>query len=294
MKHRSVLLISLSDLKVLLRRFFIFILFFIAFLFMLLSRTDSRIADGVNRVVMDVTGPVMYVVEFPARLIHRIYTYFYDISHIYADNRVLRSENRQMLLLQNKVRTLEVENQLLERLLNYVPPSDATFMSAKVIAESGDNFTHSLLVYIGDEAVQKGQVVLGDESVIGRIEKVSGHYATVILVTDINSKIPVVIERTRIRGILSGNNTSVPQLIFTRSAADIQAGDVVVTSGVGGMFPSGLPIGFVSSVDNNAIEVETIADISRVEYVRIVDYGSLNENGELKNFLDGSGDAGQY
>ena len=67
-------------------------------------------------------------------------------------------------------------------------------MSAKIIAESGDSFTHTLLVYIGNEAVKKGQIVLGDESVIGRIDKVSGHYAKVILVTDINSKIPVVVE----------------------------------------------------------------------------------------------------
>lgn len=293
MKHRSVLLISLSDLKVLLRRVFVFILFFSAFFFMLLSRTDSLIVNGISRVVMDVTGPVMHVVEFPARVLHRVYTYFYDISHIYADNRILRSENRQLLLLQNKVRTLEVENQLLERLLNYVPPAEATFMSAKVIAESGDKFTHSLLVYIGDEAVQKGQIVLGDESVIGRIEKVSGHYATVILVTDINSKIPVVVERTRSRGILSGNNTAVPQLIFTRDSADIQTGDVIVTSGVGGMFPSGLPIGFVSAINNGSITVETMADISRVEYVRIVDYGNLSKNDELKNFLDSKSNAGQ-
>ena len=93
------------------------------------------------------------------------------------------------------------------------------------------------------------------------------------MVTDINSKIPVVVERTRARGILSGDNTEMPSLIFTRSTADIQEGDVIVTSGVGGMFPAGLPIGFVSLLQNNDIKVETLADISRIEYVRIVDYG---------------------
>ena len=159
-------------------------------------------------------------------------------------------------------------------------------MSAKIIAESGDSFTHTLLVYIGDEDVKKGQIVLGDESVIGRIDKVSGRYAKVILVTDINSKIPVVIERTRVRGILSGNNTALPQMMFTRSSSDIQEGDVVVTSGVGGMFPSGLPIGFVNSVKNGIVEVETMADISRVEYVRIVDYGLSAENESLSEFLE--------
>lgn len=286
MKRRGTLLIRIGELKVLLRRVFIFILFLCAFLFILLSKVDSPVVDKANHFVINITGPIMQVVELPSRFIHRIYTYFYDISHIYADNRALRVENKQMMMLQNKVRTLEVENQLLERLLNYVPPQDATFMSAKIIAESGDSFTHTLLVYVGDEAVKKGQIVLGDESVIGRIDAVSGKYAKVILVTDINSKIPVVVERTRVRGILSGNNTALPQLMFTRSTSDIQEGDVIVTSGVGGMFPSGLPIGFVNSIKNGVIDVETMADISRVEYVQIVDYGLSNENEELSDFLE--------
>lgn len=288
MKRRRALLIKIGELKVLLRRVFILILFLSAFLFMLLSRVDSIVIDAINKVAMDISGPIMQVIELPSRGIHRIYTYFYDVSHIFSDNRALRIENKQMMVLQNKVRTLEVENQLLERLLNYAPPPQASFMSAKIIAESGDNFTHTLLIYIGDEDVKKGQIVLGDESVIGRIDKVSGKYAKVILVTDINSNIPVVIERTRIRGILSGNNTAMPQLIFTKTIADMQEGDVVVTSGVGGMFPAGLPVGFISSIQDGIINIETMADISRVEYVRIVDYGLSSESQELTEFLENS------
>ena len=232
----------------------------------------------------------MRVVEFPARMVHRIYTYVNDISHLYADNRQLQAENKQMLLLQNKVRSLEVENQLLTRLLNYVPPAESSFISAKIIAESGDNFTHMLLVYIGDENVRKGQIVLGDESVIGRIDSVSGHYAKVILITDINSKIPVVVERTRSRGILSGDNTAMPELIFTRSTANIEEGDVVVTSGVGGVFPSGLPIGFVSSTRNGNIRIETMSDLSRIEYVRIVDFGLSDQDEQSDIYLESTND----
>ncbi|MBP5352363.1 MAG: rod shape-determining protein MreC [Alphaproteobacteria bacterium] len=285
MKSRGGLLIKIGELKVFFQRLFLLILFLFSIFAILFERADSNITGTIDGAVLKVTGPIMQVVEFPSRVIHRIYTYFYDISHIYADNRELREENKQMLILQNKVRTLEVENQLLGRLLNYIPPTEAGFISAKIIAESGDSFTHMLLVYIGNEAVQKGQIVLGDESVIGRVEKVSGSYAKVILVTDINSKIPVVVERTRVRGILSGNNTERPSLIFTRSAADIQEGDIVVTSGVGGMFPAGLPVGFVSSVKGSEISVETMADISRIEYVRIVDYGLSNHTDEWQEFF---------
>lgn len=285
MRSGGGLLIKIGELKVFFQSLFLLILFLFSLFAILLTRTDSAFINKLDSSVLQFTGPVMQVVEFPARVIHRVYTYFYDISHIYADNRELREENKQMLILQNKVRTLEVENQLLERLLNYVPPADASFISAQIIAESGDSFTHMLLVYIGDEAVKKGQIVLGDESVIGRVDRVSGKYAKVILVTDINSKIPVVVERTRVRGILSGNNTVHPSLIFTRSAADIQEGDIVVTSGVGGMFPAGLPIGFVSSIKNGEISVETMADIGRIEYVRIVDYGLSSNEGEWQEFF---------
>jgi rod shape-determining protein MreC len=273
MVRQKVLLIKVGELKDLFRKLFVVILFLTAFLFIMLSRFDSVAIEALNKVVIKVTGPVMQVVELPARVIHHVWTYFYDISHIYAENQLLRDENKQMMILQNKVRTLEVENQLLSRLLNYVPPAEASFMSAQVVAESGDKFTHLLLIYVGNEAVKKGQIVMGDESVIGRIDTVSPPYAKVILITDINSKIPVVVERTRVRGILSGNNKDLPQLIFMRSTTDVQEGDIVVTSGVGGMFPAGLPIGFISSINGNKVEVEPMADLSRIEYVRIVDYG---------------------
>ncbi len=273
MVRQKVLLIKVGELKDLFRKLFVVILFLTAFLFIMLSRFDSVAIEALNKVVIKVTGPVMQVVELPARVIHHVWTYFYDISHIYAENQLLRDENKQMMILQNKVRTLEVENQLLARLLNYVPPAEASFMSAQVVAESGDKFTHLLLIYVGNEAVKKGQIVMGDESVIGRIDTVSPPYAKVILITDINSKIPVVVERTRVRGILSGNNKDLPQLIFMRSTTDVQEGDIVVTSGVGGMFPAGLPIGFISSINGNKVEVEPMADLSRIEYVRIVDYG---------------------
>lgn len=278
MARRGVFLIKTAEIKVLARRFLVIALFLLSFFFILLSKVDSVVIEAANKAALDVSGPVMQLVEYPSRIIHRIYTYFYDISHIYLENRTLRDENRQLMMLQNKVRALEVENQLLSRLLNYVPPAEASFISAKIIAESGDNFTHILLVYIGNEDVKKGQIVMGEESVIGRVDEVSGHYARVILVTDINSKIPVVVERTRARAILSGDNTIMPRLIFLRSSADVKEGDVIVTSGVGGMFPAGLPIGFVNSVQNGEIAVETIADISRAEYVRIVDYGLSNDN----------------
>lgn len=281
--------IKLNVLSRVLIKFIVLILFFVTFLLIVLNKTNNPIVDKLNSAGLNIVGPVMYVLEFPARVIHRAYTYVYDISRVYSDNRALREENEQMLYLQNRVHTLEVENQLLSKLLNYSPPPQAKYISAKIIAESGDDFTHTLIIYIGDAKVKKGQVVLASESVIGRIDGVGGKYAKVILLNDISSKIPVVIERTRARGILSGDNTRFPQLIFTKSTADIQEGDLVVTSGVGGTFPADLPIGFVNSIRGGEINIETISDLDRVEYVRVVDYGLSAEDFKLED-LGGNSD----
>ena len=279
MNFNIFLLIKFRAIGRILRKTFVLILLLLSLGFVGLSKTNSQFINKVNALGLDIIGPVMYVIEFPARIIHRTYSFFYDVSRVFADNEALREENKQMLYLQNKVHTLQVENMLLSQLLNYSPPKDSTSVSAKVVAEAGDDFTHALVIYTGESSVKKGQVVLSSESVIGRIESAGDKYAKVMLLNDIGSKIPVVIERTRARGILSGNNTRFPQLIYTKSITDIQEGDLLVTSGVGGVFPGGLPIGFINSVRDGEIDVEPIADLDRVEYVRVVDYGiSLNSD----------------
>lgn len=290
MNFNLLLLIKFKDIGRILWKFLVLIFLLLSVLLIVAHKSDNAVAEKINKVGLQITGPVMYVLEFPARMIHRAYTYVYDVSRVFADNRALQEENKQMLYLQNKVHTLEVENRLMAQLLNYSPPPEATFISAKVIAESGDDFTHALIIYVGDAEVKKGQVVLASESVIGRIDSVGGKYAKVILINDISSKIPVVIERTRARGILSGNNTSLPQLIFTKSTADIQEGDLVVTSGVGGMFPSGLPVGFINSIRGSEIDVETISELDRVEYVRVVDYGLFAETEDVSALMDDNKD----
>lgn len=285
MNFNFLLLIKFKTLGRILMRFIVLILFFITIMFILATKSNNATVAKVSQAGLQAVGPIMYVLETPARIIHKVYTYIYDLSRVYADNRALKEENKQMLYLQNKVHTLEVENKLLSKLLNYLPPPEATYVSAKIIAETGDDFTHAMIIYIGDANVKKGQVVLASESVIGRIDQVGGKYAKVILLNDIGSKIPVLIERTRARGILSGNNTAFPKLIFTKSTEDIQEGDLVVTSGIGGIFPAGLPIGFINSIRGNEIEVETISDLDRVEYVRVVDYGLSSENEDISEVL---------
>ena len=274
MKRRRVLFVRLSQLRLFARKFLIAVLFVSALALMVLSKADTFVLEKTSNVVLQVFNPIIRVVQMPAQFVYGVYERIKDISYVYAENKKLRKENIDMLLLKNQLRTLKTENRLLARLLNYMPPPEATFVTAKIVAEEGDGFSHSLIAYICDtDKVKEVQVVLGAQSVVGRVETVAGRYVRVLLFTDINSKIPVLVERSRERGILSGDNTTVPKLQFTALNADIRPGDMLVTSGVAGVFPAGLPVGIISRIGEDEIDVETITDIPQLEYVRIVDYG---------------------
>jgi len=260
------------------RKFAIVILFFTAFILMLLNKTDTVIIEKTSSVATDVMSPVIDVLVIPARFISNLYDYFRELKQIHQDNKSLMEENARLLKIKDNAIALEIENKILMKLLDYVPPPEATFVTARVVAEEGDSFSHSAIIYTGDNSgrMRKGQVAMGARGVVGRVDRVGAAYTRIMLLTDINSKIPVIVERTRVRGILSGDNTNMPKLIFMPLAAELTVGDRVVTSGVAGTFPPGLSVGRIISIEKNNIKVELFSDLDSLEYVKVVDYNLVD------------------
>jgi rod shape-determining protein MreC len=245
----------------------------VAFVFMLLNKTESVIMDRTTLFANEILSPVVEIFVMPATILSNGYGYLRSLSKIDKENKELREENRRLVIADAKNKALEIENKLLSRLLNYEVPPEAGFVTARVIAEEGDAFSHAVTVYIGNnQNVMKGQVVLGDKGVIGRVESVGRNYAKIFLINDINSKIPVMFEKNRVRGILSGENSPLPKMIFIPLDAEVSIGDIIVTSGVGGVFPAGLKVGKVVSVDRSRVKVKPFNDLNRLEHVLIVDY----------------------
>lgn len=273
MKRRRVLFVHLSRIRLMVKKFAIVLLFFIAFIMMMFNKAENILIDKTSSVAADIFSPVVEFLTIPAKIVSGALNYFYDFHNIREENKKLKKENQELVIKNSRANSLEVENRLLAKLLNYVPPRGISFFTAKVVAEEGNAFSRALIIYTaGNSNIKKGQVVLSDSGVIGRVEKVGAAYSKVLLVTDINSKIPVMVEQSRIRGILSGDNTSVPKLIFTPLEAQLNIGDRIVTSGVAGVFPPGLPIGKIVSTQKNNIKIRTFSDLDLIEYVRVVDY----------------------
>jgi rod shape-determining protein MreC len=121
-------------------------------------------------------------------------------------------------------------------------------------------------------SVRKGSPVVTGDGLVGRVVELGERFSRILLVTDLNSRVPVVVESTRYRAILEGDNTDTMKLSFVIPSDDVRLGDRIVTSGSGGLFPAGLPIGEVTAIKDGTAIVTPFVRFDRLEYVRVLRY----------------------
>ena len=177
----------------------------------------------------------------------------------------------------DRARQLEAENRSLRSLVHLAELPQANAVTTRVIAESGGVFAQSIIVDAGKEdGVGIDSIAMTGNGVIGRTMNVSTSSAHVLLLTDVNSRIPVVIENSRHRGILAGDNSPQPQLLYLPDDASISVGERVLTSGDAGIYAPGLPVGIVVAVQPHNIRIQPFADLRRLDFVQLIDFGRGN------------------
>ena len=184
MKRRRSLFLHLNQLKLLAKKFALVILFLAAIILMLLNKNHSLVLERTSGSATGAAAAVVEVLVIPAKILARGYDYLAELKEIKKDNKILQEENRKLRVLQDKYKALEVENRLLSELLNYVPLPEAGFVSARVVAEESNAFAHAMLAYVADANVAKGDIVIADSGVVGRVDKIADKYAKIILITD--------------------------------------------------------------------------------------------------------------
>ncbi len=245
-----------------------------AFALMLLGKADVVVMERVRASISDAVAPVLEVLSRPVATFDRIVDEMNAISSLREENARLRLENQHLIEWQAASRKLASENKQLKGLLNFAPGAEPGFISGRVIADSGGAFVHSLLITAGKrDGVSKGQAVITGDGLVGRVHGVGSRSGRVLLITDLNSRIPVVVEATRARAILAGDNSDRPRLIHMPPGASVSPGDRIVTSGHGGAFPPGIPVGVVGHAGDGGVTVKPYVQRDRLEYVRVVDYG---------------------
>ncbi len=245
-----------------------------AFALMLLGKADVLLVERFRAQITDAFAPILEVASKPVETANEIIQRARELADIRSENAVLRQDNERLLQWQSVARVLEAENKALREQLNFVPGPRASYLTARVIADSGGAFAHSLLLNIGSQAgVSNGQAVVTGDGLVGRVAGFGARATRVLLITDLNSRIPVLVESTRTRAILAGNNTDRPRLIHLPPGVTVSPGDRIVTSGHGGVFPAGLPVGVIESVSEAGISMQPFVRRDRIEYVRLIDFG---------------------
>ncbi len=241
---------------------------------MLLGKIEAVLVERARTHLTDAAAPLLDLLSRPVAHIAAIGETIGELATLREENARLRAENERLMRWWTIAQRLQGENRELRELLRLDPGPAATFVSARTIADTGGAFARTILVNVGArDGVTPRQVVIAGEGLVGRVQQVGERSARVLLITDLNSKIPVIVGEERRRAILAGDNSDRPRLTHIDGGATVRRGDLVLTSGHGGVFPPGLPVGIVADESGRGATVEPLVDWHRLEFVRVVDYG---------------------
>ncbi|MBX2834781.1 MAG: rod shape-determining protein MreC [Micavibrio sp.] len=247
-------------------------LIFVSSILLLVSLVRPQVTEAFRMAVVDVTAPVVEVVSLPFQSAALFLRDVSGLAALQSENVRLKEENLRLREWHQTALMLEAENKSLRDLLHVKMDPQNKFITARVLSDSGRTFAKSLLVSAGTEnGVRKGQAVMSASGVIGRVIEAGQKVSRVLLITDINSRVPVLIENSRLHAIFSGTNDDDGRLTHLPQDTTVANGARVITSGHGGIFPYGLPIGVVKNEGNGTITVRPYVDFRRMIYVRIVD-----------------------
>jgi rod shape-determining protein MreC len=245
---------------------------------LVVSRSGERERnDTLGRLFLDGMAPVMRVATEVTRTVGGVWSGITGVFQLRDQVRFLRRELRERKREVARLTEVELENDRLRRLLAFRPEVPADVVMARVIGGDALGLSRSLAIDRGTlDGVRKGAAVVAPEGVVGRVLLAGRRAARVLLITDHNSGVDGVVQRTRARGIVEGGVSGTCGLKFVKRTERLEAGDLVVTSGMDGIFPKGLPVGHIAAIDRRGqslfqyATVEPTVDFGRLEEVLVV------------------------
>jgi rod shape-determining protein MreC len=244
----------------------------LASLILVFSLIKPQALSGFRVVATDVVTPVLSFFVTPFQNMAETVSSVSGIAALRAENAQLKTENVRLKEWYQTALMLQAENQSLQELLNLKVNPAHRYITSRVISDTDNAFIKTVLIASGsNDSIKKNQAVLAGEGLIGRIIEVGKKSSRILLMTDINSRIPIVIEGSRQKAILAGTNSDFLQIKHVPHDSSFTEGERVVTSGDGGVFPSGLPVGRIIKGKDGNFYVKAYADINKISYVRVID-----------------------
>lgn len=254
-----------------LRRIFVALLVLLLLALFLLWRIDSPRVERFRAALIDAVVPNMDWALLPVSKTVDMVKHFQSYASLYEQNQELRRELQQLDVWKEAALQLEQKNARLLDLNQVRLDPKLTHVTGVVLADSGSPFRQSVLLNVGArDGIRDGWATMDGIGLVGRISGVGQKTSRVILLTDSNSRVPVTVQPSGQKALLSGDNSPLPPLEFLDDADEVRPGDRVVTSGDGGVLPAGLPVGQVVMGTDRRLRVVLSADYRRLEFLRVL------------------------
>lgn len=249
-------------------------------LFLMVADARFRIAQPVRAVVATILYPLEWVAMRPVVAVRFVGTYFESLQAAQAGEVAARRKLMEQSVRANQVEQLQVENQRLRKLLDLRERLSTRAQAAEVLYDAADPYTRKVIIDRGlAQQLVAGSPVIDENGVLGQVTRVHPLMAEVTLITDRDQAIPVLNARTGVRSVAYGEASghgNALELRFMAGNADVQAGDLLTTSGVDGVYPAGVPVAKVTRVERRGdggfakIECAPLALVNGARHVMVL------------------------
>ena len=246
-------------------------LFVLCLVLMLLGKADIAMMNSARSILTGLAVPVTDIVSVPFGAINSVMEGMVSVARLREENLQLKDDVENLKRWRRQAEILQNENRQLRSVSGVIVPENTTPVSARAVAVNSDSFAHSVMVNVGSRAgVEKGNAVTTTDGLVGIVVETGPKYAQILLITDINAMVPVLLASSSWPAVTVGQNSKRILLRFLPSDADVAAGDLLQTSGHGGVLPPGIPVGRIEAVRGNEISVRPVADLQRLVFVTIL------------------------
>ena len=253
------------------RRLVHVVLIALSFSLMFIGKADLVAMRDLRMSSNDFLAPVIDFVSAPIRGVETMAEGIRTVASLRAENVRLQAENDLLQRWRRRAEILESENQQLRSVTGTVSDENRSLITARAVTAPGGSFAHTILIAIGDESgIAAGDPVITSNGLVGIVYEVGRAYARVLMISDINARIPVMLASSSWPGLTIGRNGEYLELAFLPAEARPEVGELVLTSGHGGILPAGLAVGRVDRVDGDDIRVRPAVEFRKLGYVSIL------------------------
>ncbi len=247
------------------------LLILFSFSLMFLGKADMTAMNKLRIGGNEFLAPIIDVVSAPIRGLETMVEGMRTVASLRAENVRLQGENEMLKRWRRRAEILESENRQLRSVTGTVTTKNRTLITARAVTAPGGGFAHTVLLAHGsDTEIKRGNPVVTADGLVGMVIDAGSSHSRVLMISDVNARIPVILASSSWPGLTVGKNGIFIDLKFLPDEAKPKVGELVLTSGHGGVLPSGIPVGRIERVEANKILVKPAVDFRHLGYVSIL------------------------